>query len=252
MKNLFFYFRTLMVLAVLFISCDRNEDNPVPTPNTSGLVPKKIVEKDASGKVVNEITFTYDGNKMLQADNTAKIDGVASVKFTYTGDRITKYEYVRPGSSNDQVTIDYNASGKPSKISGSKYTNVGKFFGDYTYNADGSVSINNGAYTTTISYSGSNPVKMVTTGGSATETIEYKYNANNNSVFKEVTGMDVIRDFGYVSSFYALPGQNFVTEQIGSNGTWGNKSDTYTATFNADKLPVKVTSKSGFTYEITY
>ena len=91
MKNLFFYFRTLMVFSVLLISCDRNEDNPAPTPNTSGLVPKKIVEKDASGKVVNEITFTYDGNKMLQADNTAKIDGVASVKFTYTGDRITKY-----------------------------------------------------------------------------------------------------------------------------------------------------------------
>ena len=35
MKNLFFYFRTLVVLALLFISCDRKEDDGTNTATSS-------------------------------------------------------------------------------------------------------------------------------------------------------------------------------------------------------------------------
>ena len=243
---------TFGVALLMTTSCSRDDNGSGSNPTTNGMVPTKIVEKNASGTVINTFTFTYSGNKMIEASNTAKIDGVGTVKFTYTGDKITKYEYIRTGSSNDYVTIDYNSSGKPSKVAGSGYTNIGHYFGDYTYNSDGTVSITRNGSSSVITYNGSNLAKVVTTTSSKTYTANYEYDTNNNNAFKNVTGMEYIRDFGYVSSFYQLPGSAFATKITGEVFGWGNTATTYTATFNSDKLPTKVTDGSGNTYEITY
>lgn len=247
------FLKAFAIFALFIANSCSNDDNNPNNPSVNGLIPKTIVEKNASGTVTNTFTFTYDGNKMIEASNTAKIDGVASVKFTYNGDKVTKYEYVRPQSSgpNDYVTIEYNSSGKPSKVAGSTYVNAGYTYGDYTYNSDGTVTVTRPNGSSKLTYNGSNLLKIETIYNSTTTISEFEYDTTKNNAFKNVSGLDFARNFGYVSGFYHLPGNAFATKSTGTFG-WATNPNTYTATYNSDNLPTKVTDASGKTFEITY
>ena len=195
---------------------------------------------------------------MTEVANSAKIDGVASIKYYYTGDQVTKYETVRPSWGTEASEIEYNTSGKISKITHKNKSGDVNSTSVYTYNSNGTVTVATSyptnpqwAGTATLTYNGNNVTIFEQTFNSSTTTKEFTYDTNNYNYLKNVAGMDAVRVMGYVHHFYMFPGTNFVTEyKITSNGT--TSTNTYTGTFNSDKLPTKVTQQDGRTFTITY
>ena len=111
MKNLFFYFRTLMVLAVLFISCDRNEDDGTntATSTTAGFTWKEDSQtapeqKASSAYFQGSSIFALNAsNATVFEINLMKSSAVGT--HTFDGDCII-------GTALVYVTENFNATGR--------------------------------------------------------------------------------------------------------------------------------------------
>ena len=124
MKNLFFYFRTLMVLSVLFISCDRNEDDGTntATSSTAGFnwrensttVPVKTAgssEVRTQYKSIFAFTGTTATSGTLFEFN---LTGVSPATYTIGGSNAFYFSGNTATPASGEVVITSNANGKAS------------------------------------------------------------------------------------------------------------------------------------------
>jgi len=240
MKNLFFYFRTLVVLAVLFISCDRNSDEETTTPApAAGVLPKTILEtfKSPSGTSNFTVSFSYDGNKIKEITSNPNPD-IGSAKFTYTGDNITKIETYVNTALSQTWTLEYTNDKLTKAV-----TNGATM--QYTYNSDGTVTVDEtysyyGKSTRIYSLNADNSVKIVTNPYSTAPFTQTRSFDDKKNIFLNITGLNKIVN---ADSFfkYLFPGKNNLLS-IENNGT---VHSTYVYEYNGEGYPKKRTMTSG-------
>ena len=110
MKNLFFYFRTFVVLAVLFISCDRNEDDGTNTANssTAGFTWKED-SQTAPEQKASSAYFQGSSIFALNASN-ATVFEINLMKSSAVGTHTFDGDYIK-GTALVYVTKNFNANG---------------------------------------------------------------------------------------------------------------------------------------------
>lgn len=121
----------LSAITITLSSCS-SSDSSSSTTNVDDVLPIKITDTYNDGSVVSNIT--YNGKKIKQVSSN---DGEL-IKYTYTGDLITKVETFYDGELDTTETLTYNASGQ---LIG--YTDISDFWDNqetYTYNSNGTVS----------------------------------------------------------------------------------------------------------------
>lgn len=180
-------------LLVLF-SCSSNE-SVNDSSNASGVLLKKIVSSDGAA-IVN---FNYNGNKILNYIDDG--DG-EKVLFSYTGNFITKMEWVDISNNQLYQTVEFMyTSNKVTKVKLYSLTNTLEFITDIKYNLDGSITATysnynggNSIVTTEISILFVDAAGNLIKNKSANSAVDLTYD-NKNSPFKNVTGFEYLRLF---------------------------------------------------------
>ena len=110
MKNLFFYFRTLVVLAVLFISCDRNKDDETntATSSTAGFTWRED-SQTAPEQKASSAYFQGSSIFALNASN-ATVFEINLMKSSAVGTHTFDGDYIK-GTALVYVTKNFNATG---------------------------------------------------------------------------------------------------------------------------------------------
>ncbi|WP_312422410.1 hypothetical protein [Epilithonimonas sp.] len=109
MKNLFFYFRTLMVLVLLFISCDRKDDaTSTATSSTAGFTWKED-SQSASEQKASSAYFQGSSIFALNASN-ATVFEINLMKSSAVGTYTFDGDYIK-GTALVYVTKNFNATG---------------------------------------------------------------------------------------------------------------------------------------------
>lgn len=124
MKNLFFYFRTLMVLSVLFISCDRNEDDGTntATSSTAGFTWREnsttVPVKTAGSSEVRtqyKSIFAFTGTTATSGTLFEfNLTGVSPATYTIGGSNAFYFSGNTATPASGEVVITSNANGKAS------------------------------------------------------------------------------------------------------------------------------------------
>jgi hypothetical protein len=107
MKKVLLFLSAISLVAISSCSGDDSPSNP--PDNTSDVLVKRMTlhQDDASGFNFT-VDYTYDGNKLVQGVYN---DGFME-KFYYTGDLITKVEYLFEGEVEDRELFTYDAQGR--------------------------------------------------------------------------------------------------------------------------------------------
>lgn len=250
MKKILCFFT---VLTLVLSSCSSDDDGRDTVPVTeiitkpitepiiepkkeNQFLPKKTIRTDEDGLILTTI-YTYNGNKIISGIE----DSGEGIHYIYTGDLITKLEYILANGTVEQVdSYEYDSKGKlttfkridPIENLGNKEV--------YTYNADGSVAV--------VEYIGDsktqtreNATSIITfLNGEVSEitstnspNFKYTYDTKNNPI-KNILGMDKITfTDGEASGIF----HNIISEI----SVYGNATTTRTAkiTYNVDGYPEK-------------
>lgn len=227
MKNLIYSLFTILLSGVLLTSCNRSEEEQVSTPANTGILPKKTTNTRAGSSTMVEVTYTYDGTKLKEINISPQFD-VSKVKFTYTGDNITKIESFIGTAFNPYSNVDL-------VYSGDKLIKAGTT--EYTYNSDGTVEGKIGGVTAKrYTMSAGNIVKEETVYNGVASEITYTYDSKKN-IHRNITGLNKIFNLeGLVWNLIQV-NENNPLSALGQNGNTTNKTWTYE--YNADQYPVK-------------
>ena len=124
MKNLFFYFRTFMVLAVLFISCDRNEDDgtKTATSSTAGFTWRENsttapVKTAGSSEVRTQYKSIFAFTGTTATSGTLfefNLTGVSPATYTVGSSNAFYFSGNTATPASGEVVITSNANGKAS------------------------------------------------------------------------------------------------------------------------------------------
>jgi hypothetical protein len=245
MKSKLLYLATIALFAITSISC--SPDDPETTPVTNGLLPSKIVSTYSGGQVSTS-TFTYAGNKILE-ENILPAEDVSKIKYTYTGDNITKIEKFS-GTTFDAFGGD-NLTYENGKVKTITQIAVAGYVGDlrketYTYNADGTVTTTSSFINQTTGAETANGRQMRYTytnglltktesisGGNVGQVTNYTNDAGKNPAFKNVLGFDQTLAEGNL---------RLTTTYVASS----NPGQTFTYTYNADNYPSQVVQPNAY------
>jgi len=223
----------LSAVALMLTSCSSDDD----TQDTSGTLLTKIVETYSDGTVEN-ITFTYNGNKIVKisSDYSERDETI----YTYTGDLITKEEYFfddgAGDSFNEVVEYEYDANQKLIKSTTTPESGAVEI-DNFTYNSNGTVSFvttSGGATiaTGTIYFNGNQPYKKEITENTISR-VEVDTFDDKVNPFVNITGYSKII-IGNPSNTLGYPGivnNNLSTSKDGSI----EYSSTYT--YNSNNMP---------------
>lgn len=167
-----------------FTSCSKDDDNESSDPVSSTLVKKRnYIDKDG----VSSDNILYDGNK-ISSINYA--DG-SILKYTYTGDFITKIEDIDKGGKESFITNYIYNNGKLDAFIEKNYKTK------FTYNVDGTVSYEQFNITTDVEKKTGTAGKYTFKDGNlmkdetSTSSIAYEYD-NKNSDLKNVLGLNLL------------------------------------------------------------
>jgi len=189
MKKAIFFLSTISLFALT--SCSSDDNSSTDTVTASDVLVKRIIHTQEDPDGFNDIiTYTYDGNKLLEANY---LDGTKE-KYYYTGNLITKVEYIYGGEVEEQDVFVYNANGKLIEY---KNQDLIEDYEDrylYVHNADNTITETHQGNSSTITLENGEISKVVQTGS---ETYKYTYDSKN-SPFKNVTG--------YAEIVYAFDG----------------------------------------------
>jgi len=238
MKKTIFFLSTILLVG--FSSCSSDDDS-TPNPSSDILVKKVIYQEE--GGFNEEITFTYNGTKLVQG---VYDDGTIE-KYYYTGDLITKIEYVFEGEVEDQDLFAYDSEGR---LVEHKYQDLIDDFEDkslFVYNDNNTITKTNitGAignsqttgFTSTLTIQNNEISSIVQTGGL---TYTYTYDAKN-SPFKNVTG--------YSEIAYSIQGDFELHGNTRNIITITENNSSYTSntiTYNSSDYPVSIVSQAYF------
>ena len=236
----------LFVSILTFTSC--TPDDPATPPAViGGVLPSKIVSTYSGGQVYTS-TFTYSGNKIVEELITPATD-VSKIKYTYTGDNITKIErYAGPTFDAFGGEILTYENGKVKTITDIA---VAGYNGDlqkdtYAYNTDGTVTITSsminqatGVETANgrqmrLTFANENLIKTESiSGGVVGQVTNYTYDTGRNKAFKNVIGFD---------QTYAQGNLRLSTVYVGSS----NPGETFTYSYNANNYPSQVVQPNAY------
>ena len=203
MKKILF----LALMGAMIISCNRDNDDSNPTPQTptiddTSILPTKITYSE-TGKADEVITFSYNGNKLVKLTHNNK-----DVIYTYTGDLITSVRsedyYIKFGyDANGNLISEYEELYRQGAATTEKNTT-------YTINGStitaeqtsGILGTERNTFVSTITYTldaQKRPIKIVEASeqkdvwGKITQkddnTFIYQY-ADHHSFLKNIKGMD--------------------------------------------------------------
>lgn len=252
MKNIKYLFMFLSLTALTtFNSC--KEDNPTPTPQTG----QNCVLKTTTDQDGDKVNYTFDGGKLVQVEEkyqsgstiynyvytsgklTEITSGTESYKITYTGSVVSRVDVYDGADLYEYYKVSFDGSGKLKKVEGYYLDDTDEvLFESYTY-----------------TYSGDNVATIVNTIDTDDD------GSLDTDITTTISGYD-----DKVNPYYGLP--VYLTEfdnpmHLSKNNPTGGKINvltdetifTISYTYNANKLPVSMTSKMGsssFTQENTY
>ena len=243
MKNLFL---TLSVAILCLTSC--SPDDPATTPAASGgILPTKIVSTYSGGQVSTS-TFSYSGNKIVEELIVPSTD-ISKVKYTYTGDNITKIEEFA-GSTftafGGKILTYENG-----KVKTMVDIPVVGYNGDlrketYTYNADGTITTTSSEINQTTGVETANGRQMRYTytaglltktesisGGVVAQVTIYTNDNGKNPAFKNVLGFDQTLAQGNL---------RLTTTYVAS----ANPGEVFTYSYNSDNYPSQVVQPNAY------
>lgn len=240
-------------MAFILVSCS-NDDSSSSDSNVDTITkPTKIVYLDADNKAVYTTNIKYDGNKIISAIDD---DGFI-VKYTYTGNEITKVEEFQ-SSTVLSLTTEYTYLNGKLNTEVTRVPNETKYFEKkYTYNTDGTISCEGKGMNLPVGQSSSssekytlkngNVVKVeVISNGQIYSTTQSEYDSKKNPMIN-VVGMNLL------ISRSDLTLNNRVKVTITDSST---REVTYSYLYNNDGFPTEQKrfdgTKLGFTMQYTY
>lgn len=224
MKKVFYLLSMAVLPVFLAVSCNRNDDEPTPTPKEEVLLPSKVEEtyydKDGNQKRTSVYDLTYDGTKFTKMVSR---DGEGNTTFAYQDNLLVKVK-----SDEEERVFEYDSKGNlvketlVSSYGGTTTTDIYTYelsesSVDVTYNrknvSGGELKLEAvGTYTYTLTPN-KQVVKVVgkktLTGYDYTDevTIEENYTYDDkNSIFKNISGFDKL---GYSQFMLAISLGNF-------------------------------------------
>ncbi|MDY3536436.1 hypothetical protein PG275_00290 [Riemerella anatipestifer] len=276
MKKVFYLLSMAVLPVFLAVSCNRNDDEPTPTPKEELLLPSKVEEtyydKDGNQKRTSVYDLTYDGTKFTKMVSR---DGEGNTTFAYQDNLLVKVK-----SDEEDRVFEYDSKGNlvketlVSSYGGTTTTDI------YTYElSESSVNVTYnrknvsggelkleavGTYTYTLTPN-KQVVKVVgkktLTGYDYTDevTIEENYTYDDkNSIFKNISGFDKL---GYSQFMLAVSLGNFnnvltksskdVSKDVGYTDIY-TQTEAYKYTYNDKNFPTEFeNSVDGKKYKVS-
>lgn len=238
MKKVFLFLSAITLVATS--ACSSGDDSTAPVTPTDNVLVKRAVYQQAGAEGFNfTIDYVYDGNKLVKE----VYDDGSVGNYFYTGNLITKIEYVVDGEIDQRETMTYNSDGKlasykvrflEDSFDAESYT--------YTYGGDNTVTTegtNGGSLITLINDELAH--EIYTSGVRYTYTFDTK-----NSPFKNVTGFAAVA--------YALAGDHILHGRFKNivsivNDTHNQNYMMNTFTYNSANYPTMVKSTAIFEYD---
>jgi hypothetical protein len=185
----------LLLSAIVLVSCSGDDGS---SPATGALL-KKIVQTYNDGEPHTAI-YHYNGNKVTYISTEDD-----KLVYTYSGDKITDIS-VQDLSGNEWVHFDF-AYDNAGRLSHQSVTYIGpdiENYSDYTYNADGTVSVVQhlwhqfeGQYIVEnrkLFFTGNDLDSVVTYLQNGTSTVSYSYDDSKNP-YRNIEGFDKLLTF---------------------------------------------------------
>jgi hypothetical protein len=234
-----------VIALVTFTGCSSDDDNNNNGPGSGPLV-KKIVFDYVDDDYSDQITFTYNGTKLVQG---VYPDGTLE-KYYYAGDRIIKTEFIEDGEVTSQILLTYDAQGRVTDAvyqeldwdfeerSSFEYTSETTAIESYYTGSLGSSTLD---WTATLTLADGEIVQKVQSGPNG-KTYTYTYDTKN-SPFKNVTG------YGALS--YATAGDHETEGRSKNILKITNDTDDFvytqnTFTYNDQDFPTSLVSVARF------
>ncbi|WP_296150741.1 hypothetical protein [uncultured Flavobacterium sp.] len=236
MKKAFFFLSTISLVAVA--SCSSDDSGSSDSATASGPLVKRMVYSQEDPEGFNyDITYTYNGNKLVEGNHV----GGDKEKYYYTGDLITKIEYIIDGEVEGQDLFIYDATGRLIEYKDQDLVEDDEDRFLFSYNADNTITgtyfVGSTPYTKTLTIENDEISKIVFNGVGG-ETYKYSYDTKN-SPFKNVTG--------YAKIAYAFAGDFELEGRSHNIALIRNETHSYNYTvntyqYNSNDYPTRVVS----------
>lgn len=239
MKKLLFLF----IVFFLILSCSSDDTNT----NSQPILLTKIVETvNYNGNIETyTFNFSYDGNRMISqyTDNY-------QILFTYTGNLITKIEYLNNNTISQIEEFVYNSNQKLINYKSFQYENNLEYYGqevDYTHNSDGTVSyIKSTGFLPNLTDSSTGTINFNSEGLVATIVSSTGYNKSyvydsKNNPYKNILGIEKIL---FTSDNGSSLIRNLITKVETDNFSTYTVNSTYT--YNSNNFPTESISNDGY------
>lgn len=193
MKKTILFLGAIVLMGVTGCSSDDDSDNNNPS---GGTLVQRIEFEYVDDDYTDIIEYTYNGNKLVKGVYT---DG-AEDRYFYTGNRITKIEFVTDGAVVARELFTYNESGMLTEYRyleldwGYEEKSTFEVTGENTvlethYNGD--IDDPTQDWTAVLTLSNGEVIQKVQSGWDGNTTYTYTYDTKN-SPFKNVTGYGAI------------------------------------------------------------
>lgn len=228
-------------LTLSLASCSSDDSgNPVDGGSQDPLV-KTVFYNDQDDDFDSTVEYTYNGNKIVQG---VYDDGTLE-NYTYSGDLITKIEFVEGGQVTYRETFTYDGSGRLIQYLDEDLVDDWEDLETFVYNSDGTVTSTYDGLVSTIHLQNDEVAQVIQNTG---HIYNYSYDGKN-SPFKNVTGWDKIANVVQGDHEFFGRHQNITlihetTEDVDYMVN--------TMTYNSANYPTSVTSVAEFEFEGTY
>lgn len=226
---------SILITTILIISCSSSDES---NQISSNILPKKEVWSD--GTICD---YLYQGDKLVKVQCN---DG-SSTLFTYSGNLITKVEFINPNSINNRDEFSY---------SNGVLTQIKEFNGNTLFKKHDITNIDantKSRITTTYNNSSTAVTKYREYFSNSVLIKQEKLNPNNtinwtntftydlqNFVYKNITG------YSLIANWYDWGGPFNNIKKVVFNQTNFSQSTNYLYLYNSDGYPIKCTiSTSG-------
>lgn len=233
MKKAFFFLSTISLFALA--SCSSDDNSTDSNTSTDVLVKRIIYTQEDEDGINDMIAYSYDGNKLSEANY---LDGTKE-KYYYSGDLITKIEYLHGGEVEYQDVFTYNSNGKLIEYKLEDFIEDWEEKHTFVHNADNTITETYDGVVSTLTIENGEVVKKVQAGY---DTYKYTYDTKN-SPFKNVTGFSEI---SYASQGdFELQGRSRNISVI-RNETKSHDYMKNTFQYDSNDFPTSVVSKAIF------
>lgn len=227
MKKIIFTFFSVAILITSCSSDDSSSDDEMDPPSNIVLLKSLIVTYDDGSTFTSN--YTYSGNRLMGYTDSDGLDEV----YTYTGDLLTQIDEYEAGVLDTETLLEYDSNDRLIKET-YVYSDGSSEMNEFIYNADGSITENEGA-SNQYSYTYANGNRVTETSSDGNYDYTYTYDDKNNP-FINVHQREVLDLIGEYASL------NNILSYVNNGGGPADDDFTSTFTYNSDDYPVSGTS----------